>query len=74
MIAMVSGSLILKVEPLAHFRGDFNFAAQLVDIALHHIHADAATGNRGDLLGGREARRKDQRERFLAVERGSQCE
>ena len=52
MIAMVSGSLILNVEPLPDFGDDFDFAAQFLDVALHDVHADAAAGDGGDFFRG----------------------
>ena len=35
-------------------------AADLVDVGAHDVHADAAAGDAGDLLGGREAGREDE--------------
>ena len=35
-------------------------AADLVDIGAHHVHADAAAGDRGDLRRGGEARCEDE--------------
>jgi hypothetical protein len=43
----------------AHLGRDLDLAAELLDIALHDIHADATTGDRGDFFGGREAREKN---------------
>src|SRR5690606_3884219 len=52
----------------AHFGGDLDFSAQLLDVALHDIHADAAAGNGGDLLRGGKAGGENERERFLSAE------
>ena len=45
---------------LARPRRDRNAAAQRLDRALDHVHADAAAGNVRDRRGGREARQEDQ--------------
>ena len=45
---------------LAGHRLDVDGAADLVDIGAHHVHADAAAGDRGDGSRGREARREDE--------------
>ena len=45
---------------LAGHRLDVDGAADLVDIGAHHVHADAAAGDRGDGGRGGEARREDE--------------
>ena len=40
-------------------------AAHLLDVTFHHVHAHAATGNIRHLLGGGEARRKNQHAHFF---------
>ena len=35
-------------------------AADLLDVGAHHIHADAASGNAGDIRRGREARHENE--------------
>ena len=47
-------------------------AADPLDIGAHHVHADAAAGNRGDRVGGRQARLEDQVE--LAARRDIRCD
>ena len=47
--------------PLPGFGCDLDAAAQRLDVAADDVHADAAAGDLGDLLGGREARLEDQR-------------
>ena len=49
-----------EVEALARHRLHVDAAADLVDVVAHHVHADAAAGHAGDLLGGREAGREDE--------------
>ena len=45
---------------LARHRLDVDGAADLVDIGAHHVHADAAAGDRGDGSSGGEARGEDE--------------
>ena len=40
-------------------RVDFDFAAQVFDVAAHHVHAHAAAGEIGHLLGGGKPRHED---------------
>ncbi len=58
--ASVSGRLMVKVEPLPRPRADGDAAAQRLDGAPDHVHADAAPGDVRNWLGGREARQEDQ--------------
>ena len=60
MIASVSGILMVKVVPRPSWRVDVDDAADQLDIGLHHIHADAAAGHRGDRLRRREAGMEDE--------------
>ena len=53
------------------FGSDLDLAAQFLDIAFHHIHADAAAGNRGDFLRGREPGGKNKIEGFFAAQLGA---
>ena len=59
-MASVSGILMVTRGALAGHRLDVDGAADLVDIGAHHVHADAAAGDRGDGGRGREARREDE--------------
>ena len=59
-MASVSGILMVTAGALAGHRLDVDGAADLVDIGAHHVHADAAAGDRGDGGGGGEARREDE--------------
>ena len=59
-IASVSGSVMMKREPLPELGAHFDRAAELLDVPAHHVHADAAAGNVGGLLGGGEARHENQ--------------
>ena len=43
MIASVRGILILTVEPFAGPAEYIDDAADLLDVGLHHVHADAAS-------------------------------
>ena len=43
-------------------------AADLFDVGFHHVHADAAAGNIGDLFRRREAGQEDQVQRFPVAE------
>ena len=45
---------------LAGHRLDVDGAADLIDIGAHHVHADAAAGDRGDGRSGGEARGEDE--------------
>ncbi len=54
----------------AQFRLDLDLPAQLTDARLHHVHADAAAGNVGDLLLGREPWQEHQVQAFLAAQAG----
>ena len=59
-MARVSGILMVTEEPSPATRLDVDGAADLVDIGAHHVHADAAAGDRGDGGRGGEARREDE--------------
>ena len=59
-IASVSGILMVKVVPGAGHALQVDGAADLLDIGLHHVHADAAAGHGGDHGGGREAGAEDE--------------
>ena len=50
----------MNVVPWPRVGVDVDPAAQRLDVAAHDVHADAAAGDVGDLLGGREARLEDQ--------------
>src|SRR5690606_15302621 len=43
------------------FGHDLYMTAHALNVASNHVHADPPTGNLGDLFGGREAGREDQR-------------
>ena len=60
MIASVSGSFSRKDGALSGRRADLDAAAQLLDVAAHHVHADAAAGNVGHLRRGAETGLEDQ--------------
>ena len=47
---------------LARRAVDLDDAADPLDVGADDVHADAAAGNRGDLLGGRQAGFEDQRQ------------
>ena len=51
---------MVKLDARAGDRLHVDGAADLVDIVAHHVHADAAAGDAGDLGGGREAGREDE--------------
>ena len=59
-IASVSGSVMMKREPLAERRAHFDRAAELLDVSAHDVHADAAAGNVRRLFGRGEAGHEDQ--------------
>ena len=60
MIASVSGILILSVVPSPGRLWTSMRAADLLDVGLDHVHADAAAGDVGDLLGRGEPGQEDQ--------------
>ena len=60
------GNLDLQQRALARGALEIDHAADLLDVGLHHVHADAAAGDVGDLLGGGEARQEDQVQRARA--------
>ncbi len=60
MIASVSGILILTVVALPRPAEHVHGAADLLDVGLDHVHADAAAGDVGHLFGGGEAGQEDQ--------------
>ena len=51
---------------LSHFGIDFDFAAQFLNVAFHHIHSHASTRNGRDFLRRGEAGQENQIEDFLA--------
>src|SRR5690606_24512850 len=53
-----------QASALANGRLDFNTAVELGNLGLYHIHADTTAGHIGNFFLGREARCKDQVERF----------
>ena len=55
MMASVSGSLMRNGRALADSEMDLDLAAEAVEVGLDHVHADAAAGDIGDLLGGRDS-------------------
>ena len=69
-MASVSGSESWNRDPAPArgFHGDPS--AQRLDVALHHIHADAAAGDVGNHVNGREARQENQLIDFIVVQRG----
>ena len=54
----------------AFVRNHLDAAAQGLDVASHHIHADAAPRKVGNLVGGGEAGLEDQVDDFAVAERG----
>jgi hypothetical protein len=62
MMARVSGRRRVTLVPEPRLAGHVDRAAQALDALPHHVHAHAAAGDIGDLLCGREAGLKDQRE------------
>jgi hypothetical protein len=52
--------LTVKVRPLSEHGLDVDDAADLIDVAAHHVHPDAASGNARHLRGGGEPRREDE--------------
>ena len=67
MIASVSGILILKVVPWPAVLCTSIRAADLLDAGLDHVQADVASRGLGDLLGSREAGKKDQLTQFVVA-------
>ena len=63
MIASVSGILTRERRAVPEPGVDVDGAADLLDLGLHHVHADAAAGHRRDRRGGREAGEEDQVDR-----------
>ena len=59
-IASVSGILMVKVVPAPANGLQVDRAADLLDIAAHDVHADAAAGNAGHLRGGGKAGRENE--------------
>ena len=59
-IASVSGILMVKVVPAPADGIQVHRAADLLDIAAHDVHADAAAGNARHLRGGGKAGREDE--------------
>lgn len=58
----------------AQFGLDLDLPAELADTRLHHVHADAAAGDVGDLGLGREAGHEDQVQALVGTQaRGGFC-
>ena len=53
---------------LARHGIDLDDAANALDVGADHVHADAAAGNGGHFLGGRQARLEDQCQLFACVD------
>src|SRR6476659_6246853 len=51
---------VTTIKPFSGHRLDVDGTADLVDIGAHHVHADPAAGNAGDLGGRRKPRREDE--------------
>ena len=68
MMASVSGILILTVAPSPGPAENIDHAADLLDVGLHHVHADAAAGNVGHGLRGRESGLEDQVQRLAIAQ------
>ena len=66
-MASVSGSEMMKVVPLPGDGLDVDRAVELLDVGLDHVHADAATGDVGRDILGRETRQEDQVEALPLV-------
>ena len=62
MMVSVSGTRRVMRVPSAGRAVDLDDAADPLDVGADHVHADAAAGNRGDFLGGRQAGFEDQRQ------------
>ena len=71
MMASVSGRRSVISEPWPAVLATSMLAAQAVDRALHHVHADAAAGQAGHLARGREAGLEDDLEQFVVGEPGA---
>ena len=71
MMASVSGRRTVTVVPRAFLAGDGHAAAQRGDVALDDVHADAAAGQVGDLVGGGEARLEDEAEDLAVGQRAA---
>ena len=69
-MARVSGILIRKVVPAPGNRSQLDGAADALDIGAHHVHADAAAGDAGHLLGGGKARPEDELQDLLLAHAG----
>ena len=54
--AVVSGRISLNEVPCPARAGGLDAAAHRVHLGAHHVHADAAAGQLGHRVGGREAR------------------
>ncbi len=61
MMAMVSGRRNVTLVPCPGLLRDFDRAAQAFHPLADHVHAHAATGDIGHLLGGRKPRLEKQR-------------
>ncbi|MCY1499574.1 hypothetical protein D9M68_335960 [compost metagenome] len=59
-----------EAATLTRRRVDAHGAAELFHLGMHHIHADATTGNLGDLVGGGEARFEDELQHLVVGEVG----
>ncbi len=69
-MAMVSGSRSVTLVPSARLAGDVDGAAQALHALPHHVHAHAAAGDIGDLLGRRKTGLKDERENLGFAQAG----
>ena len=69
MMASVSGRRMMKREPTPSSVLTSTVPRSASMLRSHHVHADAAAGQVGDLLGGGEAGLEDQVDDFLFGER-----
>ncbi len=70
MMASVSGSFRRNVVPSARFGNHIDASAQFLHLLPHHVHAHAAPGHVGDLVGGGKSGMKDQRENLALGQLG----
>ena len=67
-MASVSGSFNRNVAPCSGRGADLDAAAELFDVAAHHVHADAAARDIGDLRRGAETGLEDEVVDFVVGE------
>ena len=66
MIVSVIGTRSVSLQAAPERAVDLDDAADPLDIGAHHVHADAAPGDRGDRRRGGQAGREDQLEPLAA--------